>query len=113
MVIKQQNAQDQNQIVEKRIIGGQDYYGLPDGDYEEQSDSPAPGKEHHPDQSEFHDQRGAGGESVKLVRQLLHVPADPSWQRTVLVVIVHGGEVTPFEISTQQFHRARLKVDSE
>src|SRR5437016_13569907 len=105
MVIKQQNAQDQNQIVEKRIIGGQDYYGLPDGDYEEQSDSPAPGKEHHPDQSEFHAQPGAGGETVKRVRQLLHVPADPRWQRTVPVVILHRAAATPFEIPTPPSHR--------
>ena len=33
---------------------------------------------------------------VKPVRQMLRVPADPGGQRAILVILIHGREVTPF-----------------
>ncbi len=50
---------------------------------------------------------------MKPVRQVLDVPADPRWQRAVLVVLIHRREIAPFNIAAQQFHNAGLKVDAE
>src|SRR5580700_1852495 len=44
---------------------------------------------------------------------MLHIPANPCRQRTVLVVLIHGGEVAPLLLATDQLHQARVEVDSK
>ncbi len=70
-------------------------------------------QEQHEHQAEFQHQRGSGRKGMKPVRQMLYVPADPGGQRAVLVVVVHGGEVSPLNISAGQLHHARFEVDAK
>src|ERR1700753_3257811 len=44
---------------------------------------------------------------------MLDIPADPAWQRAVLVVLVHCGQVPPLDVAAEPFHQARLEVDAE
>src|SRR5882762_6201217 len=44
---------------------------------------------------------------------MLQVPADPSRQRTILVILVHGGEVAPLRIAAGDFGDAGLEVNAE
>ena len=89
------NPSTQNQVVQERVVRGEDDRNLPRGHNEEAEDAPAPRQKQHEHQAELQHQRGAGGEGVEPVRQVLHVPANPGRQRAVLVVLVHGGEVAP------------------
>src|SRR5260370_6588456 len=45
--------------------------------------------------------------------QVLHIPANPRWQRAVLVVLVHGREVAPLLIAAEFFHKARFEINPE
>ena len=54
-----------------------------------------------------------GGADLKPVGQVLHVPADEGGQRTVLVILVHRGEVTPLGIAREQLDNAGFEVDAE
>src|SRR5689334_4814659 len=47
------------------------------------------------------------------MRQMLGIPADPSGQRPVLVVLVHGGEISPSGISAHDFRDAGFEVNAE
>src|SRR5712671_7434207 len=44
---------------------------------------------------------------------MLQVPADPSGQRTILVILVHGGEVAPLGIAAGDLGDAGLEVNAE
>ena len=50
---------------------------------------------------------------MKPVRQVLRVPGNPSGQRTILVILVHGGEIAPFRIAAQDFRDPRFEINSE
>src|SRR2546426_10963710 len=50
---------------------------------------------------------------MKPVRQMLHIPADPSGQRTILIVLVHRGQIAPLGISASYLRDARFEVDAE
>src|SRR5438132_4725905 len=50
---------------------------------------------------------------MKPVRQMLHIPADPSGQRSILVVLVHRGQIAPLRISAGDLCDARFEVDME
>src|SRR3954452_8178380 len=50
---------------------------------------------------------------MERMRPLLHVPADPRRQWTVLVVLVHRSQVAPLLLAAEEFHQARLEVDAE
>src|SRR5580704_16900166 len=41
------------------------------------------------------------------------VPADPCGQRTVLIEVIHGGEVPPGTVAAGHFGHARSEVDAE
>ena len=43
----------------------------------------------------------------------MEIPTDPSRERTVLVILVHGGEVAPLRIAAGDFGDAGLEVDAE
>src|SRR6516164_9769498 len=44
---------------------------------------------------------------------MLHVPTDPGRQRTVLIVLVHGREVTPLGIVACDLDHSRLEIDAK
>src|SRR5207302_3301489 len=86
---------------------------LPWCDDQEAHNSPLPRQKQHPDQSQFERERGIGGGGVKPVRQVLYIPADPGRQRTILIILVHGGHTTPFWISARDLRDTGLEVDAK
>src|ERR1700677_3505096 len=50
---------------------------------------------------------------MEPVRQMLHVPANPCGQRTLLIVLIHGCKVAPLWISTHDLRDAGLEVDAK
>src|SRR5579863_2218554 len=46
-------------------------------------------------------------------RQLMRIPADPGWQRAILVVLVHRAQVAPARIAAKIFCDARFEIDGE
>src|SRR6185437_3553617 len=50
---------------------------------------------------------------MEPVRKLLYVPANPCGQGAVLIVVIHGSEVTPRVVATGKLHNAVFKVDAE
>lgn len=47
------------------------------------------------------------------MRKMLDVPADPSGERAVLIIVVEGGEVAPFGIVAGDFGDAGFEIDAE
>ncbi len=50
---------------------------------------------------------------MEPVREMLRVPANPGGQRTILIILVHGGEMAPFRIAAGKFGDAGFEVDAE
>src|SRR5438270_7503905 len=50
---------------------------------------------------------------MEPVRKLLHILANPCGQRAVLVIVVHGGEMTPGIVAAGELYNAGFKVDAE
>ena len=94
-VVQQKEAKHKDKVVEKRVVGGGDHADLPNGDYHETRQAPGPGQNGKEDEDQLHDQGEAGGEAMEPERQVLQVPADPGRERTVLIVLVHRGQVAP------------------
>ena len=90
-IVEQQDSQRQHEMIQEGEVCGEDDSDLKRSDDEEAGDAPAARQEKHPDQSEFGGQREQRHSSLKLVRKLLGVPADPVRQRTVFVVVIEGG----------------------
>src|SRR5262249_15771966 len=67
----------------------------------------------HPDDEQFRKQGLKGCSGMKPVRPLLHVPADPSGQRAILVILIHRGEVAPSRIAAKILGNARFEIDCE
>src|SRR5258708_30304920 len=44
---------------------------------------------------------------------MLCVPADPGGQRTVLVILIHSGEIAPLRIAAGNFGDARFEVNAK
>jgi len=81
-------------------------------DREREPARPSP-EEQQPHHEQLDDQRRRRAEGVERMRPLLHVPAEPRRQRSVLVVLVHRREVAPLRLAAEDFHQARLEVDAE
>ena len=45
--------------------------------------------------------------------QVLHVPANPSGKRTVLIIVVHGREVAPRIVAAGELHEAGFEIDAK
>src|SRR5436305_2357341 len=50
---------------------------------------------------------------MEPLRKLLHVPANPCRQGAVLVIVVHGGEMSPGIVAAGELYNAGFKVDAE
>ena len=98
-IIEQEHTQGENQIVQKSVVRRQDHTEFPGGDNEKAYDSPTAWREEHPNQAQLQSQRGIHRPSMKPVWQVLHIPANPSRQRSVLVVLIHCREMTPFGVA--------------
>src|ERR1700719_244418 len=44
---------------------------------------------------------------------MFYIPPDPGGQRTVLIILVHGGEVPPLGIAAGNFGDAGFEIDAE
>ena len=51
LVVDEKDTERQDQIVQKGVVGAEDYADLPNGDDEEANDTNATGKEKHPDEN--------------------------------------------------------------
>ena len=105
-VIQQQESKRQNEVIEKGVVGGEDHANFPRGHNQEADHAPAARKKQHPYDDQFQRQGGERRCPMEPVRQVLDVPTDPGGQGTVLVVLVHGGQMAPFRIAAQQLHQA-------
>ena len=113
LVIEKQNSQRQHQVIQERVVCRQNHANLPRRDDEKANQAHAPREKHHQHESEFHRQRSGRRSHLEPMRKMLHIPADPRGQRTILVVLVHGRQVAPFRVSARQLHHARFEVDAE
>ena len=94
-VVEKQDAERKNQIVQESVVGGQDDADLESGGHTETHYAKAPREKKHPHQHQLHEERNGGRGSMEPMRKLLCIPADPRGQRTVLIIIVHRGEMAP------------------
>src|SRR2546426_1172092 len=106
-VIEQQYPQREHEVIQERVICGEDDADLPDRYDEEAYDSDAPRQKHRPHQDEFERQCEKRRRRMKPMREMLHIPADPGWQRAILVILVERREVSPLRIATQNLRHAR------
>ena len=113
LVIEQQKAEREHEVIQKRVIRGEDDADLPRRDDEEADQAHAAREEHHEHQAQLQPQRAGNRGGMEPVRQMLGVPPDPCRQRAVLVVLVHGREVAPLRVAARQLHHARFEVDAE
>ena len=112
-VVEQQDAERQDEVVEKCVVGGED-----DGNFEWRDDAKAqdaetPGKKEQPDEDELGGESVEDGGGVKPVRQLLDLPANPGGERAVLVIVVHGGELAPGNVAAGDFGDAGFEIDAK
>ena len=113
LVIQQQNSQNQHEVIQKRVIAGRDDAQLQGRHDREQHNPKGSRKKQHPHQNEFENQREPRGPDVKPVRQVLRVPPDPGGQRAILVILIHGREMTPLRVAAGDLHDAGLEIDAE
>src|SRR4029077_21041193 len=64
-------------------------------------------------QNQFECQCCESSRSVEPVGQMLHVPADPCGQRTVLIILIHSLEVTPLRVSAGDLRHPGFEVDAK
>src|SRR5450432_2612430 len=50
---------------------------------------------------------------MKPMREMLHVPANPSGQRPILIILVHRREVPPLRIAADNFGHAGFEINSK
>src|SRR5579875_3132442 len=112
-IVEEKKPEEKDEVVKEGVVRSEDDADLPRGHDEEADEAKTAREEEHPDDADFHDERGAGGGDVKPVRQVLDVVANPGGQRTILVVLVHGGEVPPLGVAGEQLNDAGFKVDPE
>ena len=112
-VVEEEEAEGEDEVVEEGVVGGEDDADFPGRDDAEADEADTAGEEKHPDDGEFHDEGAAGGADLEPVGQMLDVPADEGGQGTVLVVLVHRGEVTPLGIAGEQLDDAGFEIDAE
>src|SRR5258707_14296455 len=98
-IIEQQEAEHENQIVEKRIVRRGNHADLPGRHNAETHDSPGPWQEPDPHDYQLQGERGKCGGSMKPMRKVLHIPADPRGKRSVLVILVYRREMPPFRVA--------------
>src|SRR5882762_10468392 len=84
MIVQKKNPEGKDEVVQKSVVGGEDYADLPGRNDEEANDATAARKKKHPDEDKLESESAKSAGGVKPVGQMLCVPADPGGQRTVL-----------------------------
>jgi len=105
-VVKQEEAQQENHIIQESVICGEDNGNFERRDDAKTENTKTPGEKKQPNEDEFSRKSVENGGGVKPVRQLLDVPANPSGERAVLVIVVHGGELAPGNVAAGDFGHA-------
>src|SRR6266478_8342811 len=113
MIVQKKNPEGKDEVVQKSVVSGEDDADLPGRNDEEANDANAARKKKHPDEDEFESESTKSAGSVKPVGQMLCVPADPGGQRTVLVVLVHSGEIAPLRIAAGNFGHAGFEINAK
>ena len=110
-VVEQEEAEQEDEVVEEGVIRREDDPDLERGD-DREAHEPRPGPEpRKPDDAELDDEREHHREGVEPMRKVLRVPADPRRERAVLVVVIHRREAGPLRVTAQNLDDARLEVD--
>ncbi len=78
-VVEEQEAEDQDQVIEEGVVGGENDAYLPWGNNEKADQANAAREKEHEDDDELHDERCAYAGGVEPVGQVFGVPADPRW----------------------------------
>src|SRR4051795_12636333 len=82
LVVEEKNAEDENEVVEEGVVGGEDDADLPRGDDKKADDAKAAREKEHPDKDKIESKGGEGSGGMEPMREMLDVPADPGGQRT-------------------------------
>ena len=112
-VIEQQNPQCQHEVIQKRVVSRKDDADLPWRNDQKTQDVQSPRQEHHPCQPQLQCQRSHRRRRVEQVRQVLHIPADPSRQWPILVILVERCEIPPLRVAPHDLRHARFKINPE
>src|ERR1700739_2012904 len=112
-VVQQQEAQREYEVIQKRIVGGENHDDLPRCRDEETNHAYAAGEKKHPHQRKFQQQRAGCTGGGEPRGKMLTSPADPGGQRSVLVVFVHCREGAPLAVAADQLDHARFEIDAE
>ncbi len=113
MVIEQQEPQSQHQVIQERIVRRKDDADLPGRDDQKAQNPQPPRQKHHPREPQFQHQCSKRGRCVEPVRKMLHVPANPSRQWPVLVILVQRREIAPLQVAADDFRHARFEINPE
>src|SRR5260370_23821756 len=113
LVIEQQKPESQYQVIQERVVRRKYDADLPRRDNQKAQNSQSPRQKHHPREPQFQRQRSKSPRCMNPVWPALHVPADPSWQRPILVILVKRREGSPLRVAAHNFRNARFKVDPE
>src|SRR5262245_15867520 len=110
-VIQKENSECQHQIIQERIVCRENDGDLQESNETEADDAKDARQKYQADHHQFGEDRDEGGSFVKTPRKLLRVPADPGRKRAVLVILVHGGKISPRRIAAKILGDAGLKID--
>ncbi len=112
-IVEQENPQNQNKIIQEGIVASEDDSYLPRRNHKEERDAPPSRQEHGEDQHKLKRQRQGCRGRVEAVRQVMRVPGDPCGQRSILIILIHGREISPFRVASQDFRDPRFKINAE
>src|SRR5439155_14831573 len=103
----------EHQIVEKRVVRCGDHADLPRRDNAEAHNAPGTWQKPDPYDDELERESAECGGGVKPMREMLDVPTNPRWQRAILVILVHRGEIPPLRIAAGKFDHAGFEVNAK
>src|SRR4029077_3156007 len=102
-----------DKIIQKRVIRRQNDSDLKWRHNAKANNPESPREKKHPHQHKLNPKRERNCSRMEPMRKMLHVPADPCGQRTILIVVVHRREVAPRGIAAPDFRHARFEIDPE
>lgn len=110
---RRENSEREHEVIEKAVVRRRDDRDLKRRENSERRESEISVSKHAEHEHELDRERRACREDVEPVRELVRPPADPRRERTVLVVVIHRGEIAPARIAARDLRDARLEVDTE
>jgi hypothetical protein len=110
-IVEKQDLQRKHKVIQESVVRRQNNTDLEWCNNPETQDAEAARQDHQPNKEQFDEECGEGGCGMKLVRKLLRIPAQPGGQRTILIVVVQGGEMAPPRIASEVFGKTGLEID--